>query len=100
MNKTIAVSVAVLTLAVTGGSWAEGMSKGMNDNASNSTTLTQKEQQAFSQIDSNHDGKISQEEAKTYADLANKFASVDSNHDNAVDEAEFARFEADSGKSK
>jgi Ca2+-binding EF-hand superfamily protein len=104
MNKTIALSTAttlvtVLTLAISGGSWAEEMSKGM-DNMSNDNTLNQNEQKTFSQLDSNKDGKISQDEAKDNADLATKFESIDSNHDNAVDEAEFARFEAGSEKSK
>ena len=101
MKKSFALSsatalVAVLALAATGVAWAEGMDKGMSEKSeSTSTTLTTEEQSTFSQLDTNKDGKISQEEAKNNADLTDKFDSVDSNHDKVLDEGEFARFEAD-----
>jgi len=99
MKKSFALSsatalVAVLALAVTGVAWAEGMDKGMSE-TSEGSTLTTEEQSTFSKLDTNKDGKISQEEAKNNADLTDKFDSVDSNHDKVLDEGEFARFEAD-----
>jgi Ca2+-binding EF-hand superfamily protein len=104
MNKNFAPStaaalVAVLTLAVSGVGWAEGMNKGMDD-MSGGKTMSEKERNAFSQLDTNQDGKISQEEAKKNANLAKKFNNVDSNHDKAVDIGEFARFETETEQSK
>ena len=90
--------VAVLALAVSGVSWAEGMDKGMKD-VSEGNALTQEERDAFSKLDTNQDGKISQEEAKKNASLAKKFESVDSNHDQTLDEGEFARFEMETEQS-
>jgi len=101
-SATTAAALTVVTmfaLGTTGGSWASEMDKGMN-NMSDSKNLTKEEQHTFSQLDSNKDGKISQEEAKNNRDLTTKFNSVDSNHDNAVDEGEFARFEMDSEQGK
>lgn len=103
MNKnfapaTAAALVAVLTLAVSGIGWAEGMDKGMND-MSEGKTMSKQERNAFSQLDANKDGKISQEEAKKNASLAKKFESVDSNHDQTLDEGEFARFEMETEQS-
>ena len=104
MNKnfapwTTAALAAALTLVVSGPAWAEGMDKGMDD-MSGGMTLSTEERNAYSELDTNKDGKISQEEAKKNANLAKKFDKVDSNHDNAVDEGEFARFETDTEQSK
>ena len=100
--STAAALVTVLTFAVTGGGWAAGMgtaegpgTAGGMDTMSSGKTLTKEELRAFSQLDTNNDGKISQEEAKKNPNLAIKFDSVDSNHDSAVDEGEFAQFETD-----
>ena len=95
-SSTTAATLTVVTLfalGTMGGSWASGMEKGMND-MSGGKDLTTEEQHTFSKLDTNHDGKISQDEAKKNRDLTAKFNSVDSNHDSAVDEGEFARFEA------
>jgi len=105
MNKNFAPStaaalVAVMTLAVSGIGWAEGMDNGMHDMSDGKTTMSKQEQKAFSQLDTNKDGKISQEEAKKNPSLAKKFDSVDSNHDQTLDEGEFARFEMETEKSK
>jgi Ca2+-binding EF-hand superfamily protein len=98
-TSTAAALAAVLTLAVSGVGWAEGMDQGMNE-MSQGKTLTKEGQSAFSELDVNKDGKISEEEAKKNPDLAGKFDSVDSNHDKAVDEGEFARFETETEESK
>jgi len=92
---TAAALASVLTLAVTGGSWAAGM-----DDMSGDKTMSKQEMSKFSQLDTNKDGKISQEEAKHNADLAGKFDSVDDNHDKTIDEGEFARFETDTEHQK
>ena len=99
MNKSYAASTAtavaaVLALAISGVGWAEGMEKGMSD-MSGDKTMSKEERSAFSDLDINKDGKISQDEAKKNPNLASKFNSVDSNHDKAVDEGEFARFETE-----
>jgi hypothetical protein len=94
-----AALVTVLTLAVTGGSWASGMESGM-DKMSGDKKMSKEEWNKFSQLDTNKDGKISQEEAKHNADLADKFDSVDDNHDKIIDEGEFARFETDTEHNK
>lgn len=99
MRKTFAPSAAtalaaVLALAVSGVGWADDMEKGMSG-MSEGDTSAQEEQNAFSELDANKDGKISQEEAKKNADLAEKFDSADSNQDKVIDEGEFARFETD-----
>jgi len=104
MKRTYAPStatalVAVLALSVSGAVWAEGMDKGMSE-MSEGHALTQEERDAFSQLDSNKDGKISQEEAKTNANLAKQFGRADSNQDKAIDEGEFARFEMDTEQDK
>jgi hypothetical protein len=104
MNKncaptTAAALAAVLTLAVSGVGWAEGMDKGMDD-MSGGKTLSKEEREAFSQLDTNKDGKISQEEAKKNPNLAERFDRADSNHDKALDAGEFARFETDTEQSK
>lgn len=104
MNKNFAPStaaalVAVLTLAASGIGWAGEMEQGTHD-MSEGKTMSKQERNAFSQLDTNKDGKITQEEAKKNASLAKKFDSVDTNHDQAVDEGEFARFEMETEKSK
>ena len=101
MNKTFtplstAALVTLLTLAVTGA----GRAAGMMDDTSSGKALNKVEQQAFMQLDTNQDGKISQEEAKKNPGLAARFTKVDSNHDNAVDEGEFARFETETETEK
>ena len=96
---TAAALAAVLTLAVSGLGWAEGMDKGMDD-MSGGKTLSKAEREAFSQLDTNKDGKISQEEAKKNANLAEKFDRADSNKDKVLDAGEFARFETDTEHSK
>jgi|GEM_PF-1058585 len=104
MNKNFAPStaaalVAVLMLGVSGVGWTEGMEKGMDD-MSGGKTLSKEEREAFSQLDTNKDGKISLEEAKKYPKLAEKYDHADSNHDKALDAGEFARFETDTEESK
>ena len=97
--STATALVAVLALAVSGASWAEGKDKGMSE-MSEGHALTQEEQNAFSQLDSNKDGKISQDEAKQNTTLTEKFGSADSNQDKVIDEGEFARFEMETEQAK
>lgn len=89
-------SVFGLMLALNGSALAEGMSNSSSmptDSAANSGKLTASEQKAFSQLDTNRDGKISQTEAKKNPTLAAKFNSVDQDNNQVVDEGEFAKFE-------
>ena len=96
---TATALVAVLTLAVSGASWAAGMEKGMSE-MSEGKALSQQQREAFTKLDTNKDGKLSQEEAKNNATLAKDFDSADSNHDKSIDEGEFARFETETEQSK
>jgi Ca2+-binding EF-hand superfamily protein len=45
----------------------------------------------FNQLDSNHDGFVSKEEAKRSADITARFDSMDSNHDGGISAAEFSK---------
>lgn len=94
-----AALAAALTLAVSGVGWAEGMEKGMQG-TSEGKSMSQEQRTAFSELDTNKDGQISQDEAKKNPDLAKKFDNADSNHDKAVDVGEFARFEMETEKDK
>jgi hypothetical protein len=46
-------------------------------------------ERAFSFMDSNHDGKISREEASGFRGVAKHFDEADTNHDNALSREEF-----------
>jgi hypothetical protein len=45
----------------------------------------------FNQLDSNHDGSISKEEAKRSAEVSATFDSLDANHDGAISASEYAK---------
>jgi hypothetical protein len=49
---------------------------------------------SFEDLDTNHDGQISQDEAKKAPEIAKKFVQADTNHDGKLDAAEFAALEA------
>ncbi len=49
---------------------------------------------SFQDLDTNHDGQISLEEAKKAPEIAKKFVQADTNHDGKLDAAEFAALEA------
>jgi len=97
-----AVALATgMMLAMTGGAWSAGMpdrpeSSGMSPSPSGiSGQLTPTEQEAFSRLDINGDGKISETEAKNDPALAAKFKTVDKDQNHVVDEGEFAKFETE-----
>lgn len=46
-------------------------------------------EQAFSFMDSNHDGKVSREEASGFRGVAKHFDEADTNHDNTLSREEF-----------
>lgn len=48
----------------------------------------------FSNLDTNHDGKISQEEAAANPSVAAQFDKADSNQDGSLEESEFSAMEA------
>jgi hypothetical protein len=97
MNKftplTSAALAALLALAMNGASAAGDSGNAMS---SGSNQLSKDQQQQFQKLDTNSDGRISQDEAKADPQLEQQFSSADSNHDNAVDQGEFAQFEAQS----
>ena len=47
----------------------------------------------FQDLDANHDGQISRDEAKKSTDVNNKFNQADANKDGKLDAAEFAALE-------
>ncbi len=49
---------------------------------------------AFQELDANHDGQISRDEAKKSSDVNNKFNQADANKDGKLDAAEFSALEA------
>jgi len=57
--------------------------------AGNQTT----DQDMFNKLDTNHDGYISQDEARSDRDLAKDWKSADTNKDGKLDESEFSAFE-------
>jgi hypothetical protein len=46
----------------------------------------------FSSVDTNKDGRVSADEAKSNADLQAAFASLDGDHDNYLTQAEFSKW--------
>jgi|GEM_PF-3579937 len=64
-----------------------------------SSNLTKEQQQLLTKLDANHDGVISQEEAKANPALAARFSEIDANSDGRIEQAEFARFEVSSDDS-
>ncbi|MCB1675662.1 MAG: hypothetical protein KDI01_05195 [Halioglobus sp.] len=65
-----------------------------NKSASGSSAAIDKP--SFSALDTNNDGYVSEDEAKSEADserLTEKWDTLDTNHDGRLDESEFARFE-------
>ncbi|MGA9031116.1 MAG: hypothetical protein WB402_01175 [Sulfuricaulis sp.] len=49
---------------------------------------------AFQELDANHDGQISRDEAKKSSDVNNKFNQADANKNGKLDAAEFSALEA------
>ena len=45
----------------------------------------------FNQLDSNHDGYVSKDEAKRSADVSTRFDSIDANMDGKISPAEFGK---------
>jgi hypothetical protein len=48
----------------------------------------------FQDLDANHDGQISRDEAKKSSEVNNKFDQADANKDGKLDAAEFSALEA------
>lgn len=69
---------------------AEGMSR--------DAKLSPEDQKAYSKLDTNNDGKISQKEAAQNPELAARFSTLDQNNNQMIEEGEFARFEVETKK--
>jgi len=96
-SSMVTALVAVAALALSGTGWAEGTESGMSEMSGN-PALSQQQEKAFLKLDTNKDGKISQEEAKQSPTLSDQFSQTDSNRDNVIDEGEFARFEMENNQ--
>lgn len=82
MNKTV--------LAVVLAAFAAGpvLAAGTSEQSSNMQMPT------FEQLDTNHDGVISPDEAKAAPELEQNWQAADTNKDGSVDQSEFSAFEA------
>ena len=58
------------------------------------------EQKAFEMLDTNHDGKISHEEAMANKNLNDTWSKYDNNKDGQLERAEFSRFEEEMAGAK
>lgn len=58
-----------------------------------------KTQEQFNKLDTNHDGYISQDEAKAQPDLSENYSQADTNKNGQIDESEFSAFETSEMKS-
>jgi EF hand domain-containing protein len=56
-------------------------------------------QAAFRQLDKNHDGKISKDEADAMSDLQTRFATLDTDHDGTISAREWATGNRDQSSS-
>lgn len=55
--------------------------------------LNEEQKQLLSQLDTNQDGAISEREAMSHPELAQRFRELDRDNDAVIEKAEFARFE-------
>lgn len=69
---------ALILMAVSGFAWAGAAA----------------DKTSFEQLDANHDGQISRDEAKKSPEVSKKFVQADTNQDGKLDAAEFAALEA------
>lgn len=95
-DHVAAITAAGFLCAASLGAGAEGMP----GSSSSDVKLTPEERQAYSQLDTNSDGKISEKEAKQNPDLAARFTELDKNNNNMIEEGEFARFEVETEQEK
>ena len=93
-TSTLLTSAALASLLALTVSAANAAGEAMPSPSSGGNQLTPAQQQEFEKLDTNHDGKISQEEAQANPELAKQFASLDKNNNGELDQAEFAQFEA------
>jgi len=91
---TLLTSAALASLLALAVSTANAAGEAMPGSGSGGNPLSPAQQREFEKLDTNHDGKISQEEAQADPELAKKFASLDKNNNGELDQAEFAQFEA------
>jgi len=61
--------------------------------AADNPTSQDTTQEMFNKLDSNHDGYISQQEAKADKKLTDDWSQVDKNKNGEIDESEFSAFE-------
>ncbi len=57
------------------------------------TAESHRQQVTFAQLDKNHDGKISKEEAASDTELTDEWDELDEDKDGSVDVTEFSKFE-------
>jgi Ca2+-binding EF-hand superfamily protein len=101
MNTTFhTLAIAALTVGLCGAVNADNndSNKVYSTSGADSQRMHNSDAKAkFSQLDSNKDGKLSQDELEAAGNdgkYANKWSTLDTNRDGAVDESEFQRFKA------
>lgn len=94
---TSAALATLLALAMSGANAAGDSMSGSSMSGGSSNQLSQQQQQQFQRLDTNNDGKISQDEAQADPQLSQQFSSADSDSDKNISKGEFAQFEAQSG---
>lgn len=82
-TTTLTVLIATLSLPFTA---LAGDDKDMHK-------LSEEQQELLTQLDTNGDGVISEQEALRHPQLAERFRQLDRNGDQILEKAEFARFE-------
>lgn len=91
-------SAFIIAGAASAAGWSGG-TKGQ-DNMQGTTGYQHTSKMDFSELDTNHDGTISKEEAAANPKLYQDFKNLDKNGDGKLEKAEFARFETmEHGKS-
>lgn len=74
---------------------ADTMGRGSSSSnpTSSSTSARDDQTQLFNQLDSNHDGYVSKEEARRSADVTSRFKELDADHDGKISSEEYRKGE-------
>lgn len=86
--------VAALAMAsISSFAWAGGYGSSSSSNSTGSNSASASGSVMFQNLDANHDGKISRDEAKNAPEISNNFSTADVNKDGKLDASEFSALE-------